>query len=770
MPKPITATLICLLGFCCATLPLSAQEEAVIVEEVEIVFIGARNVSDEAVQVQIQIRVGMEFDQNLVDRSIRSLYQTGLFEKVEARSEAISDTKVKITFEVQAKYRVGSIQIQGTKKSRARRLQEKLKTFRNGVLDERRVKEDRDTIYEDYRDKGFLNVDVDYKIEKDVPAPGWGRVTYIIDEGSKRKIRSIQFEGNEGLKSKKLKKKMKTKKHNFISWLSGGGKFNEVTFQEDLDKLRDLYKNEGFLDIKIDEADITLEYPSKKAIAINIKLSEGRRYHVGEVTLSGNALFTDRDLMSILSLRPGDVFSPEKLDEDREGLTDFYGLIGYLDAFVRPERTPNLETGDIDIRFTIDEGERVYVQSINIEGNTKTKSIVILRELALAPGQVFNLVRMKNSEARLKNTRFFEDVNLSPESTNIQGRRNLKVAVREGRTGQFQFGAGFGSVRGGVFFAEFSQGNFDLFNWRSIFQGDGQKFRLRFSIGSRSSSLILAFEEPWLFEQRLSLGFTIFRSETEFDSAIYDERRSGFEVSLRKRLFRLWDGTIAYRLENVEIFNVRADAPAFIRDTGNFTVSKVTVALLRDTRNNIIYTTRGNRFLFTTEYAGLGGDVDYVLLESRYAHFIPTFRFGNQSVAFLGRIGTIFDTGGTGVPFNDRFYLGGPESLRGFEFREVGPKEDRFREPIGGNSYGFVSVEYTFEVAEPLRVAAFYDWGFVNPGTTDFDPGSANSNIGFGVRIMVLNNPMRLDFGIPLTTDEFNDKGNQFNFSFGSRF
>ena len=345
MPKPITATLICLLGFCCATLPLSAQEEAVIVEEVEIVFIGARNVSDEAVQVQIQIRVGMEFDQNLVDRSIRSLYQTGLFEKVEARSEAISDTKVKITFEVQAKYRVGSIQIQGTKKSRARRLQEKLKTFRNGVLDERRVKEDRDTIYEDYRDKGFLNVDVDYKIEKDVPAPGWGRVTYIIDEGSKRKIRSIQFEGNEGLKSKKLKKKMKTKKHNFISWLSGGGKFNEVTFQEDLDKLRDLYKNEGFLDIKIDEADITLEYPSKKAIAINIKLSEGRRYHVGEVTLSGNALFTDRDLISILSLRPGDVFSPEKLDEDREGLTDFYGLIGYLDAFVRPERTPNLETG-----------------------------------------------------------------------------------------------------------------------------------------------------------------------------------------------------------------------------------------------------------------------------------------------------------------------------------------------------------------------------------------------------------------------------------------
>ena len=443
MPKRIAATLFCLSGFCCTALPLPAQEEAVIVEKVEILFKGARNVSDEAIMVHIQIREGMEYDQNLVDRSIRSLYRTGLFETVEAQAEEISETKVKIIFEIQSKYRVGQIFIRGVKPARARRLQEKLETVRNGVLDERRIKKDSDTIYEDYRDKGFLNVDVDYKIEYDIPAPGYGRVTYIIDEGNKRKIRSIQFEGNNGVKSRKLKKEMKTKKHNFISWLSGASKFKEITFQEDLDKLRGLYKNEGYLDIKIDEADITLEYPTKKAIEIHIKLTEGRRYHVGDISLSGNALFTERELLSVMRLRSGDVFSPEKLDEDREGLSDFYGLIGYLDAFVRPERTPNLETGNIDIHFNIDEGERVYVESINIEGNTKTKSIVILRELALAPGQVFNLVRMKNSEARLKNTRFFEDVNLSPESTNIPGRRNLKVAVREGRTGQFQFGAGF---------------------------------------------------------------------------------------------------------------------------------------------------------------------------------------------------------------------------------------------------------------------------------------------------------------------------------------
>lgn len=770
MAKRIAAAFFYLIGSCCIALTLPAQEEVEVVEEVEIVFKGARNVSDEAIMVHIQIREGMRYDQNLVDRSVRSLYRTGLFETVEAQHEEISETEVKVIFEVLSKYRVSQVIIRGVKKARARRLHEKLETVRNGVLDEKRVKNDRDELFEDYRDKGYLNADVDYKIEYDIPDPGYGRVTYIIDEGSRRKIRVVQFEGNNGVKSKLLRKEMKTKKHNFISWLTGGSKFKEITFQEDLDKLRRFYKNEGYLDITIEEADISLEFPKKKAIEIHIKLTEGRRYQVGDISISGNALFTERDLLSVMGLRSGDVFSPEKLDEGREGLADFYGLIGYLDTFIRAERTPNLETGDIDIHFNVDEGERVYVESINIEGNTKTKSIVILRELALAPGQVFNLVRMKNSEARLKNTRFFEDVNLSPESTNIPGRRNLKIAVREGRTGQFQFGAGFGSVRGGMFFTEFSQSNFDLFNWRSVFQGDGQKFRLRFSVGSRSSSVIMAYEEPWLFEQRLSLGVTVFRSETEYDSSIYDERRTGFEVALRKRLFRLWDGTVAYRLERAELFNIMPDAPDFIKETGNFISSKITFAFLRDTRNNIIYTTRGNRFVFTTQYAGIGGDVDYVLLETRYAHFIPTFKFGNQSIAILGRMGTIFETGDSPVPFVDRFYLGGPESLRGFEFRDVGPKEDRYREPMGGNSYGFASVEYTYEVAEALRLAVFYDWGFINNATANFNTSRANSNFGFGVRIMMMNNPMRLDLGIPLTSDEFNDKGKQFNFAFGSRF
>ena len=173
-----------------------------------------------------------------------------------------------------------------------------------------------------------------------------------------------------------------------------------------------------------------------------------------------------------------------------KALEDFYGREGYLETRVRLLRKPNLATSNIDLEYQVNESEQFNVESIKIEGNTKTKSIVILRELVLGPGEVFNTVRMEFSKLRLENTRFFEDVNVSPEITNIPGRRNLKVAIKEGRTGNLTFGAGFSSLERAVVFAELSQSNFDLFNRRSFFQGDGQKFRLRLQLGSESSEAV----------------------------------------------------------------------------------------------------------------------------------------------------------------------------------------------------------------------------------------------------------------------------------------
>ncbi len=756
----------------------AAAPEPPTVGDIKLEFKGVKNVSDDAVLVHLQIREGMEYDQTLVDRSIRSLYNTRLFEFIEASVEEMGKDQVRVIFLIQAKFRVSQIRIRGNRKVKTRRLEDKIKSRNSGILDERQISEDKDEIEKYYVDKGYTDVTVDYRIVRD-ELTGFGVVTFIIDEGSKLKIKSVSFTGNEAASSKKLRKTVKTKKWGPFSWLLSTGRFNDVTFQEDLDKLREYYKERGYLDINISDSDVTLDYPTSKTIAININVDEGKQYRVGDITVEGNTLFIEERILRGLRLRTDDVFSPEKLDEDREAVTDFYGLVGYLDTRVTVDRSPNIATGRIDLQYRIREGERIYLESILIEGNTKTKSVVILRELALAPGQVFNMVRMKNSKARLDNTRFFEGVDLTPEATNIPGRRNLKITVQEGRTGQFQFGAGFNSLENGSFFAELSQSNFDLFNWKSFFQGDGQKFRLRFQIGSRSNNFVLAFEEPWLFEQRLALGFELFRSETDFNSTLFNEKRSGFEVYIRKRLIGLWVARLSYRFEIVDIFDVSAFAPLFIRrEAGNRTVSKIGFNLTRDTRNDLIFTSKGSRISVLTQFAGLGGDTEYIRLQTRAAKFIPTFELGQQTVAIIGAAGILVETGNEDVPFFDRFFMGGPNDLRGFEFREVGPKQETDDngqpitnpEPTGGNTMGFLSVEYTIKIAGPLRVAAFYDWGFVNEGSSDFDLSDANSNWGFGVRLMVLNNPLRLDFGIPITTDKFNDDGNQFNFSFGTRF
>lgn len=761
-------------------------------------FVGAANVNEQVVRANMQVREGIQYDEAMVDRDIRSLYRTGLFEFIEVKREVRPDRTVNLIVEVTPKFRVLSVRYEGNKKIKSRRLEKETKTRANLALDERQVKEDSEKLREYYQKRGFNQVSVTYAIERD-RSTGFGNVIFRIKEGNKVKISAIRFQGNEHVKARKLRKEMETRRYWWLSWLTGSGRFKDDEFEDDLEKLRDYYREQGYLDVAIDPEQVIYDYPSPNKLVLTIQVEEGKQYRIGDITVSGNTLYPTPLIRFAMRNRKGMIFTPSKLDKDIEIVEDLYGRDGYLDTRVRLIRKPNVATGNIDVEFAITESEKFFVESIKLEGNTKTKSIVILRELVLGPGEVFDTVRMNISKLRLENTRFFEDVNVTHEVSNIPARRNLKVAVREGRTGNLTFGAGFSSLERAVFFAELTQSNFDVFNRRSFFQGDGQKFRLRMQIGSRSSEVLLNFEEPYLFERELAAGFSIFRTTADYNSAFYEEIRTGAEVYLRKRLFELVEGRLAYSYEIVDIKDVAQSAPLEIQFAeGEQVTSKVSFQLLRDTRDKIVNTTSGNRVEFVTELAGgpWGGDNNYYRLEARGSQFFPIFDFQGQTLMILARAGIVesfgdsdkpvtrqvqgFDDVGNpttitlgpivpGVPFFDRYFLGGPYTLRGFEYREVGPK-DRFGEPVGGKSYGFLSLEYTIDIVNPIRFAVFYDAGFVNRDAYDFNPGSYNDNFGFGLRLFVAGAPLSLDFGIPLTKDRFNDKGNQFNFSFGTRF
>lgn len=781
--KILRCSLISLLVITCS-LSLSAQDtkEYPKVNEVRVEFDGFQSVSEEFVFGNVQLRAGMDYNTALVDQSIRTLYGTGHFEFVEVKVETAEDGSVIVIFEVIPKYTIERITYSGNKKYKNERLSSKGELEAGLPLDEYQVSEAADKIEAYYVEKGFPDVTVDYRIQRD-EATGYAVVLYDIDEGSNVKIKGLFFEGNVAIDDKELAKVLETQKRDWLSWLTGSGRFDQKKFKEDLELLRTYYRNQGYLDITVDEDSVVLAYKSDGHLEITIPVIEGQFYTLGEMSIENATIYTSGELLSVVDVASGTAFSPEKVDAAAADIREYYTSRGYLDAGVRAERVPNMQTRAIDLVFRVRESEKFYVESIKVEGNTITKTRVIIRELALRPGDVFDLKRMNTSENRLRNTRYFGDVRMTPESTNVPGRRDLSVTVSEGRTGNFTFGAGFGSVESAVVYFELTQGNFDLFNWRSGFRGDGQKFRFRASLGSTSNEVIVAFEEPWLFEQRLAFGVELFRRESDYNSSDYNELRTGFELYLRRRLFELVEARMSYRFEIVEIFDVNMgtypDANDGIADVFQAAdgekdvVSKVGLTLLRDTRDSLMFTRRGNRTSLMSELAGLGGDVNYLKLEARTAHFIPTFDLYEQTFSIIGRVGTVSTYSNSDeVPFYDRFYLGGPDSLRGFEHRDVGPRDnDDEDEAIGGNSYGMLSFEYGFRIAEPLGLVAFYDCGFVNESDYDFSPSNYASNWGIGARIIMMGSPLKLDLGIPITVpDDAEDNGAQFNFSFGTRF
>jgi outer membrane protein insertion porin family len=775
-----------LLAFSLASLQAQQAQEGTktpTISAIHIRFVGTANVTEQLVRANLQLREGNDADDTSIDRDIRTLYKTNLFEFIEVKKDQRPDGTVALYFELTPKYRTLSVKFEGNKKIKSHRLEKEIKSKPNMSLDERQVKEDVSKLIEYLQKKGYYQAQVTYSIERNRDT-GFGNITFKVTEGEKVKINDIRFVGNDHIKARTLRKQMETKRWWMFSWLTGSGRLKDDEFEDDLDKLRDYYREQGYLDVELAQDQVRFDFPKKDKLVITIVVTEGRQYRIGDISVTGNKLYPTALLKRILRQKSGMVFAPSKLDKDTETMEDFYGRDGYLETRVHMLRKPNTTTGNLDVEYQVTESEKFNVESIVLEGNSKTKSTVILRELTLGPGEVFNTVRMKISKLRLENTRFFDDVNATPEPTNIPGRRNLKIAVKEGRTGNLSFGAGFSSLEKATIFAELSQSNFDLFNPRSFFQGDGQKFRLRMQLGKYSSEVVLSFEEPWLMQRELALGFNVYRTSSDYYSSYYEEVDTGFEVYLRKRLFELVEGRLAYSLDDYNIRNVSSSAPAVIQAAaGNTLISKVGFQFLRDTRDKIINTTNGNRAELITELAGgpFGGKANFVKVEFRGAQYYPIFETQTQVLALLGRAGIIQEYGKSkDVPFFTKYFLGGPYTLRGFEYRDVGPRdmvynkttgqESGTHEPIGGKSYAFFSAEYSVDIVSPIRFAVFYDAGYVNKGSFDFNPGGYNDNWGIGLRLFVAGAPLSLDFGMPLTTDKYNKKGNQFNFSFGTRF
>lgn len=763
--------------------PNVPAQTAATITKIEIRHVGPPAASDELIKSNIRVKIGDQVTRTAIDDDVRNLYSTGFFSNIRVAEENTTEG-LKLIYVVAGKLTLTDIRFDGNKELSLSKLKKKVTSKVGEPLDEQKLFTDAQEIKKLYQKQGFQKTEVTYEV---VPneATGRGTVTFKINEAKKTRVAEVTFDGATAFPQKKLRKTIKTRKRWFMSWLTGSGTLKDEQFEDDKEKLTEFYRESGYIDFRIN--DVKFDQVSERKVAISFDVFEGRLYKTGTVQLKGNSLFPSEDILKRLKMVQGENFTPGGLSKDTEAIRDFYGEKGYIDTEVFARKTPNVETGNMDLVYQIDEKDKSFIEKIEIKGNVKTKDKVIRRELAVAPGEVFDMVGVKLSQKRLEGLDYFSKVDARPEPTDVPNRKNLVVGVDEKSTGNFTVGAGFSSVDSVLGFAEVTQGNFDLFN-PPYFTGGGQKFRLRTQLGTERQDYQLSFTEPWFLDRKLAFGVELYHRDLGFVSDVYDQRQTGAKLSLTRALgsdFLI--GTLSYTVENVQIYNLPGlqtnpapppalrdpVSPAIRQEEGSRTVSKIGAALAYDTRNSSFLPDGGQRTELLTELAGgpFGLDTDYYRVELKSAWYFKGFAEGHV-LELSGRGGVVENFGGSSrVPLFDRWFLGGLYSLRGFDYRDVGPR-DRNNEPLGGETYWFGSAEYSLPIIDRLRLAFFYDVGMVYRDAFQFSQagdnnGKYNDNVGIGFRLNLPIGPLRLDYGIPITTDPQNKSSGKFQFGVG---
>ena len=769
-PPPFAVWLVSICALLGATLvraqaPQAPPQGPPVVRSIDVEYTGPGTVSKERILAQMRTRVGQPYSNEVVEQDIAALYKTGSIQNVRIFAQPQGDG-LRVIVAVQTRSILREIVIDGAERVKAQRLRKEIKLKLNQPVNEQQLEEARQKIIEVYQGRGFTDVSVQFRIDPIDEKRGTARVVYTVTEGVKGAVSRINFEGNTHISGKALRKQMKTRGKTPIFFLDKSGRFDDVQLQQDLDKIREYYQDHGYIDVEI--KDVRRERMEKGPMVLTIVIAEGPQYHVRKLSIAGYQNTTEQRIRALLKMKEGNVYSPKQLRDDAKAVADAYGSGGYVDLVVQPDGTP-AGPALIDVHYNIEEGVRSFVNRVNIEGNTRTKDKVIRREVLVAPGDVFNTVRVDITKKRLDNLGYFAKVETYPEDTDIPGRKDLTILVQEKRTGALTFGGGYSTVDQLVGFAELTQGNFDLFNWPS-FTGGGQKFRLRIQYGTQRKDFILSLTEPYFLDRRLSLNGQVFYTEANYLSSEYDQRNYGFATELRKPINTYTYATLGYQLQDVDIFDVAVSASDFIKSQeGSTTESKIFGGVVYDSRDNPLLSRRGQRFTFTPYIAGgfLGGNTQIYGLDfegSQYFH-LPW----DTILVINGEVATVSQWGnGTDVPIFERLYLGGSNNLRGFPYREVGPQDEN-GEPVGGKSMWRTTIEWTFPIIEKARGAIFYDTGFVNSEEWSFGFNHIASDVGIGLRLDLPIGPLRLDYGWPLQRDGYNG-GGRFNFNVGYQF
>ncbi|UTP37687.1 outer membrane protein assembly factor BamA [Phenylobacterium sp. LH3H17] len=764
-----------------------AAQQAGVVQR--IIVRGNERIEQSTVLSYLPIQPGETLDPAKADLALKALFRTDLFAdvKVELQGGDMIVTVVENPI-------INKVVFEGNSGLKEEKLRDEVTVRPRGIFTRAKVQQDVQRIVELYRRSGRISATVTPKIVE-LPQK---RVDLIfeIDEGPKSGVLRVNFLGNKEFSDNDLRDVVVTEQTSWFKFFSSNANYDPDRLEYDKEQLRKHYRNRGFYDFRVISAIAELA-PDKNGFAITYTLEEGVEYRFGKITVETELQKLDKNvLQQLVPIRSGETYQDERIEQATDALTFAAGAAGFAAVDVRPRYTANKETNTVDVVFQVREGPRVYVERIDVTGNTRTLDYVIRRELNLVEGDAYNRALVDRSKNNIRALGFFKEVDIEEVPGSAPDRTGLQVKVEEQPTGELSFSAGYSSV---------DQLVLDLGITERNFRGRGQSVRARVSVGSLRQQIDFGFTEPRFLGRDLGAGFDLYAYRLDYSEfSAYETNTIGSNVRFAFPLTVASRMSTRYTLRSDEVdidsslCTAQVVSLSLCAQRGKFITSLVGYTYLYDRRNDPINPTRGFRFDVSQDFAGVGGDVNYIRTEATggWWHGFNKDFILNVS----GSAGFIAGFSGDTIRINDRFYKGG-NNFRGFETAGIGPRDTNFSrsDALGGRAYAIGTVELAIPTGLPeqygIKAGLFADFGTLGllddadknyqpgainpvtnlpypPGTRDpaiVDDLSLRASAGLSVHWRSPMGPIRFDFSQVLAKENY-DKTETFRFSTSTRF
>lgn len=733
-----------------------------------IIVKGNRRIEAAAILNAIKLKSGDTLYSDKTDEDVRAIYKLGHFQDVQVSTEE-ADKGMVLVYTVLEKPVVREIRFEGNKELATDKLKEALEFRQNSTFSPKDLNKSVAKIKKLYGDDGYYLAEIDPIVSRRTPTDM--SVTFKIKEGKKVLIKAIHFDGNRAFSERKLRGAMETKEKWFLSWLTNAGTYKDEVLKNDAMIIADQYLNNGYINIKVGEPVVKLT-DNKDALDVFISITEGDQYRIGDINFKGELLEPASELRKKLKAEQGQVFSRATLRTDISTLTDVYADKGYAFANVNPLTRTEQEKKIIDLTFDMEKGDLVYIERISVAGNPKTRDKVIRREMRVSEGELFSATGMKRSKQNLMNLGFFEEANIATGRGSAANKLNVSVDVKEKPTGTFSIGGGYSSLDGFIGQGSVQQANF---------LGLGLKANISGSIGGKSQTYSVGLTDPYFLDTKWNLGADVYRSERDYLD--YSRRLTGGDIKAGYPINDFVGTFFMYKYEIKDIYNpVAAYQSLHDLDTQNYplgttTTSSIFGSISRNTTDYRLDPTTGMINALSLEYAGIGGNNKYARYITDHTWFHPIYKKLIFSTKLT--LGHIQEVGAT-IPIDEKFYLGGIFSLRGYKARTVSPVKDNQpsdirgnqgseRVYLGGETEAFGNTEVTFPLLSDVGVKGvlFFDYGNAFSGKLP----TILMSYGAGIRWSSPIGPLRLEYGFPVNPrSEIDSKNGRFEFSIGSMF